>query len=72
MTIRFTYNGKVRIVEVQKETATYVQGYNRHSDAKTKGATYSRDKMIDVEQLFDEDEGAKYRQECLPGGLRYC
>ncbi len=51
MTITFMYNGKARVVEVQKETKTFIQGRNCHAGAKTTHATYSLDKMKDIIEL---------------------
>jgi len=52
MTIRFDYNGKSRLVRVEKARANYVQGYNLHPDARSAGSTYTISKMSNI-QIVD-------------------
>lgn len=47
MTISFDYNGKARLVRVEKARADYVQGYNLN-DSDRPAATYSIAKMANV------------------------
>lgn len=55
MTIAFEYNGKVRLVEVQKARADYVQGLNLHANAEIPAATYSIKKMKNVSVVQGSD-----------------
>lgn len=54
MTIRFTYNGKVRTVKVEKARADYVQGFNLEAGDRP-AATYSIAKMSDVSVVDGND-----------------
>lgn len=53
LVLEFTYNGKFRKVRVEKDAATYIQGWNMHNDAGTRGATYSKAKMKNVKTAIE-------------------
>ena len=50
-TVEFTYNGSKRIVNIHKETDTFIQGENVHVDAEIPFATYSKGKMAGFVRL---------------------
>ena len=54
MILEFIYNGTVRIVLVEKNTDTYIQGQNLHADAAIPAATYSKAKMSGIKILKNQ------------------
>lgn len=55
MVISFEYNGKARLVEVQKARAGYVQGYNLSVNDRP-AATYTISKMRNISIVSGNDK----------------